>query len=217
VPPRPATRRDRRSPEERRALLLEAAIGAIAAKGFDGVTVRDVAERAQVSSGLLHHYFESFPALLAAAFAAFADAELQRVTTEAAQWPRPLERLDRLATLYAPAGPEPEWRLWLSAWGAAPRQEALRQTAQAYHVMWIDHFAEVLTEGAATGAFTCPDPRISARRITTLIDGLATQIVGLETTTAQDAATDIAGILATETGLPPDAFPSVAALGRGSG
>jgi AcrR family transcriptional regulator len=213
VPSSPAARRDRRSPEERRALLLDAAIEAISAAGFDGVTVRDVAERAQVSSGLLHHYFSSFPELLAAAFAAFADAELKRVTTEAAAWPQPLERLDRLARLYAPAGPEPEWMLWLSAWGAAPRLTALRRTAEAYHVMWVGHFADVLAEGDATGAFTCPDPRTSARRITTFIDGLAPQIVSMLTLTAQDAAADIAALLAAETGLAPAAFPHTAALG----
>ena len=40
-----------------RNAILEAAIGLFAERGFHGTTMRDIAQRADVSQGLLHHHF----------------------------------------------------------------------------------------------------------------------------------------------------------------
>src|SRR5581483_3175615 len=101
--------RDRRAPEERRALLLEAASAVVAVRGFDGATVRDVARQANVSTGLVHHYFDSFPDLLAEAFAKEAEDERDRLSAATAGIPDPLSRLDKLVALYAPRADDPGW------------------------------------------------------------------------------------------------------------
>ena len=51
----------------RRRALIGAAIEAIHAEGYCGVTVAEIARRAGVSYGLAHHYFGSKEQLLAAA------------------------------------------------------------------------------------------------------------------------------------------------------
>lgn len=205
--------RDRRAPEERRALLLEAASAVVSVRGFDGATVRDVAKQANVSTGLLHHYFGSFPDLLAEAFAKEADIGKDRLSAAMAAIPDPLPRLDRLVALYAPRADDPEWFVWFSAWSAAPRQPKLRQSAERIHREWSTQFEEVLGDGVLRGIFTCLDPAGTTRRLLSLMDGLATQVVAIRSLEASEVARDIAIAVAAETGLTPEDFPEVAQLG----
>jgi AcrR family transcriptional regulator len=207
--------RDRRAPEERRALLLEAASAVVAVRGFDGATVRDVARQANVSTGLLHHYFDSFPDLLAEAFAKEAEDERDRLSAAISPIPEPLARLDTLVALYAPRADDPGWFIWFSAWSASPRQPKLRDSAHRIHREWASQFEEVLAEGARSGAFTCTDPPGATRRLLSLMDGLATQVVATRSLEAADVSRDIAIAVSTETGLTPEDFPEIARIGTG--
>jgi AcrR family transcriptional regulator len=51
---------------DRRAQIVDMAFGALAEKGFEGLRVRDVAERACINIATLHHYFPSKEALVVA-------------------------------------------------------------------------------------------------------------------------------------------------------
>jgi TetR/AcrR family transcriptional regulator, cholesterol catabolism regulator len=51
--------------ERRREELIDAALATFASKGVDGASVKDVAEAASVTPGLLYHYFSSKEALIA--------------------------------------------------------------------------------------------------------------------------------------------------------
>ncbi len=52
--------------ERRREQLVEAALVTFARKGIDGASVKDIAEAANVTPGLLYHYFDSKEDLVAA-------------------------------------------------------------------------------------------------------------------------------------------------------
>ncbi len=56
------------APEEKRRLLLAAAVRVFARKGFHTCRVGDIAEEAGVAHGLLYHYFESKDAVLETIF-----------------------------------------------------------------------------------------------------------------------------------------------------
>ncbi|WP_336207250.1 TetR/AcrR family transcriptional regulator [Nonomuraea sp. LPB2021202275-12-8] len=58
------TRTRREQAEWRREQLLDAALAAFARKGVDGASVKDVAEAAGVTPGLLYRYFDSKEALV---------------------------------------------------------------------------------------------------------------------------------------------------------
>ena len=207
--------RDRRAPEERRAQLLDAAGAVIAVRGFDGATVRDVAREANVSTGLLHHYFGSFPDLLAEVFAREAQVDMDRLGADAAAIPDPLPRLDRLVARYAPRADDPGWFIWFSAWSAAPRHPKLRRSAEHFHREWSSRFEAVLGAGALAGVFICPDPAGTTRRLLSLMDGLATQLVAIRSLEVAEVAHDIAIAVAAETGLTPEDFPEVSRIGAG--
>lgn len=52
--------------QRRREQLIDAALAVFAAKGVDGSSIKDIAEVASVTPGLLYHYFSSKEALLTA-------------------------------------------------------------------------------------------------------------------------------------------------------
>ena len=64
--PRPKFRRE--SATQRKEALIQAALGLIAEKGIGGATVRAIAQRADVTQGLIRHYFSSKEDLIAAAY-----------------------------------------------------------------------------------------------------------------------------------------------------
>ena len=47
----------RQQAEQRRAQLIDTALGVFAEKGVEGTTVKDLSEAAGVAQGLLYHYF----------------------------------------------------------------------------------------------------------------------------------------------------------------
>ena len=72
-PSRPKTKRIRRRPEDAQALILEAARTVLTKIGPDRAGLKDVAEEAGVSHGLVTHYFGTFDQLVEAAFHAQAN------------------------------------------------------------------------------------------------------------------------------------------------
>jgi AcrR family transcriptional regulator len=54
--------------EDRREQIMEAALRVFAKKGFDGASNKDIAEEADITPGLIYHYFESKEALLKAIY-----------------------------------------------------------------------------------------------------------------------------------------------------
>ncbi|MFV1441602.1 MULTISPECIES: TetR/AcrR family transcriptional regulator [unclassified Phaeobacter] len=58
----------RATAEERKDALIAATLELVAEKGVRGATVRDIAERANVTQGLIRHYFSSKEELMTAAY-----------------------------------------------------------------------------------------------------------------------------------------------------
>ncbi len=162
---------------ERTAQVLRAARACIVALGYERVTMRDIAERAGVSTGTVVHYFRDKESVLEAALlgkiqdtgiafrAALAGAESAR------------ERLLRLVEASLPASDEvrDEWRLWLTFWGEATRNPRLRAVSERQHQRWTRFLSRIVREGVAAGEFAPLDPDATAPQIAALIDGLAVQ------------------------------------------
>ncbi|EBA15770.1 transcriptional regulator, TetR family protein [Roseobacter sp. SK209-2-6] len=68
----------RESPEQRKLALIEATLELVAENGVRGATVRGIAERAEVTQGLIRHYFSTKEDLVQAAY----DFHMTRMTDE---------------------------------------------------------------------------------------------------------------------------------------
>jgi AcrR family transcriptional regulator len=161
----------------RRAQVLRAARACIVAQGYERVTIRDVAAAAGVSTGTVVHYFGDKDTVLETALLdKVQDTGLvlrAAISGAATAW----ERLERLVEASLPASQDvrDEWRLWLTFWGEATRNERLRAVSERQHRRWTRFLARILEEGVATGEFAAVEPDDTAAQIAALIDGLAVQ------------------------------------------
>jgi AcrR family transcriptional regulator len=161
----------------RRAQVLRAARACIVARGYERVTIRDVAAAAGVSTGTVVHYFGDKDTVLETALLDKVEdtglalrAAMSGATTA---W----ERLERLVEASLPASQEvrDEWRLWLTFWGEATRNERLRAVSERQHRRWTRFLGRILEDGIAAGEFAPVEPGDTAAQAAALIDGLAVQ------------------------------------------
>ena len=76
----PRPKRIRLDNDQRRAQLLALARAAFAERAYDDVSIDDIAKHAQISKGLLYHYFPTKRDLYVAALAEIADELVEAVT-----------------------------------------------------------------------------------------------------------------------------------------
>ena len=79
--------------EEKRRVILDAAVRVFARRGFHASRVGDIAEEAGVAHGLLYHYFSSKDAVLETIFREHWTALLERIHAVEASGDAPVEQL----------------------------------------------------------------------------------------------------------------------------
>ena len=161
----------------RKAQILQAARSCIVTLGYERVTVRDVAEKAGVSTGTIVHYFGDKDSMLEAALLDKVQDTGIAFRAALAGARSPWEKLVRLVNASLPETDEvrDEWRLWLTFWGEVTRNERLRAVSERQHRRWTRFLARIIVEGCDSGEFTRVDPQTTAIQIAALIDGLAIQ------------------------------------------
>jgi len=161
----------------RRSQILRAARASIVALGYERVTVRDVAARAGVSTGTVVHYFGDKDSVLEAALLDKVQDTGLALRAALAGARTAWERLERLIEASLPASDEvrDEWRLWLTFWGEATRNERLRAVSERQHQRWTRFLARIIADGIAAGEFAPVEPAVTATQVAALIDGLAVQ------------------------------------------
>jgi AcrR family transcriptional regulator len=158
-----------------RTRILDAAMRVIAAQGYASTRLGDVARAADVSLGLVQHYFGTRAGLLEAAFAAGSEAGIDEARAIVDGPGSPLERLLALVAYACSDGHEAvdgSWAFWFEFWLAASREPGLSLANREGDQAWQALFASVIREGATVGCFR-PEgsPDAVATRIATLIDG----------------------------------------------
>lgn len=171
--------RIRRSAEDRRAEIVQAATRIALDEGLDQVTLRRVAEDLGVTGSLVSHYFPAVDDLLAEAFSRAAEAELAE--TFAALATDPVDALRGYLAALVDQARDGMNTLWVDAWHASRRRPALGESVRRLTDAWNGQLADLLARGAAAGDFDCPDARVSAARIMAVVDGLTVQTVMRET------------------------------------
>lgn len=163
--------------QARRAQVLQAARACIVALGYERVTVRDVAAAAGVSTGTVVHYFGDKESVLEAALLDEVQSTGLALRAALAGARSAWERLERLVEASLPASDEvrDEWRLWLTFWGEATRNDRFRAVGERQHRRWTRFLARIIAAGIAAGEFAPVDPAATATQIAALIDGLAVQ------------------------------------------
>jgi AcrR family transcriptional regulator len=164
---RPGTR-------DHRERTLSVAATVLTERGFERTRLRDVAEAAGVSIGLLQNYFATRDAMVEEAFS-FTCAELiARWREHAAQASDPWEKIVGLVDeLLDDPEPRRHSATWTEFCASASRHPQLVEPVARVYETWHRILLDAVDEGIATGRFrpSMPAPDV-ADSISATIDGL---------------------------------------------
>jgi AcrR family transcriptional regulator len=138
------------------------------------------------SPGLIHHYFDSMDALVAAAFEQVATRGIEVSREAVARETEPTARLSEFFRSYLRDDRDWAFQLWLDAWAEAARRPALQAASRRLNLAWQALLERTIRAGMADGSCYTSDPAGAAWRILSLLDGLALQVVAHGTTISRD-------------------------------
>lgn len=161
----------RESADARRAALIEAAAACLTERGLAGTTVRAICARAEVSPGLLRHYFSGISDLIAATYQATSDrmdaifaAAVERAGTD------PRARLTAYLTAsFRPPVTDPELLgAWAAFWALARSDARIVRIHARSYAGYRARLSELL---AACGVAHAEAGKL-AIMLTAMVDGL---------------------------------------------
>jgi AcrR family transcriptional regulator len=162
-----------------RAHVLRAALLAIDEVGPDRLRVRDIAERAGMSSGHVMYYFGKRDRILVSTLLLSEDELAERRTAELATVADPREAVGRLVELYLPTGAgDVRWRLWAQIVARPPQEEETLARIAGFTGAWARELARIVVQGVGEGLFRpVDDPEEQAMRMCRIMDSLASDVL----------------------------------------
>ncbi|HET6707374.1 TetR/AcrR family transcriptional regulator, partial [Amycolatopsis sp.] len=109
-----------------RRRLVEAALDSFGERGWHGVTVAGIAERAGVSRGAAQHHFPAREDLVVAAVDLLGEAQIDELRAQAADLPNGASRIERVVEMVLNLYTGPLFRAALQLWAVAATDDALR-------------------------------------------------------------------------------------------
>ena len=167
--------RTRKSPAQRSGEILAAATELAREQGLSSLTLRAVAERAGVASGLIAHYQPSMDDLIARVYSDLVAAEIRDVEQVMGTRAGAAGRMAMLIETLLDGTREDLTVVWVEAWALGRRNPALAEAVRAQMDAWHRMVAAVIDGGLATGAFTTPNSSDAAWQLLGMIDGLNAQ------------------------------------------
>lgn len=158
----------------RREQICRSAAAVIAERGFPGSTMRLVAEHAEVSTGMLNHYFSNRAEMLLETLVFVSQGMAARCSAAIAEVPAGEQRLRALLRAALPTDNQTTvaWRVWIAAYGEAVRSDDLRETIETRLAPWYGTVGYALegTNGRVV------DPSVPLTwQVDALLNGLAIQ------------------------------------------
>jgi betaine-aldehyde dehydrogenase len=155
--------------ETRRRQLIEVTIDSLAEVGYVGSTLAQIASRADVSPGLVAHYFRDKDGLLAASFRTLARRVAQRVQARFALAHTPRGRIQ--AVIDANLAPEEfdqrTGSAWLAFWGQVLHAQGLKRVQRVYQGRTLSNLRHALKS-----LVPAHEARSLAAMIAAMIDGV---------------------------------------------
>ena len=126
--------------------ILDGALSCIARDGLDGTSLRNVAEEAEVSLGLLGYHFDDRETLLAAAFELATDRLLETSLASLEGVFDPAERVEAfIRGAFDDAFLAPDYlALRISLWAIARTDDRIAQTEQKHYERYRDKIVALL-------------------------------------------------------------------------
>ncbi|MFF6778148.1 TetR/AcrR family transcriptional regulator [Streptomyces sp. NPDC012637] len=165
-------KRVRKSPEARRAEIVEAAAAVALTEGLECVTLRRIAEELDVRPGLISHYFPSAENLVAEAFGTAATGELDALLPADRPDGTPTQYLARYFVLSQGEAYDDISRLWINARHLSRYRPLLQERVHEQELANDERLEGLIRDGVTSGEFRTPDPHVTAIQILVVLDGL---------------------------------------------
>ena len=154
--------------------ILSAAIAVMAEHGYHGTSVRDIAERAELSPAALYYHFASKQEVLATIMERGIDRLLMRTRTALAEaGEAPEDRLSAIVEVQVLFHLESQGATLVGTSEMRALEEPLRSKHKAKRQQQQRLFDQVVADGVAQGAFTTTLPLEAARAIVVMCTGVA--------------------------------------------
>jgi AcrR family transcriptional regulator len=160
--------------EERINGIVAAAYQVFSLKGYRGTMIEDIAQAADISKGLLYHYFDSKEALFTTLFSRVMRGALRLIQAAAARPGSPWERLSWLVEeITSRAGQEPaEFMVIMQALTTDTVPEEVRAMAAEFTMSSSKALRGLIVEGQGAGEIIQGDPDRLAMTLTACLQGL---------------------------------------------
>lgn len=194
------SRAPRTSPAERAAQIAATAEALALDEGLHALTLRAIAARAGVTSGLVAHYAPSMEQLVADTFTAIVAAELAEVRAHATAVRDPAARLQALLSTLLDGSRDDVTGVWVDAWSIARRSSVLAAAVRGQMTAWHAVIVDALRPAAPASMHARELDRVAAH-VLAMVDGLNSHGL-VDYRPSGSALSLIAGMLEHELGLP---------------
>lgn len=180
------------STDDTHEVLMEATYRTLASQGYEGLTMRAVAEEARKSRGLLHYHFDDKDDLVYSLL----DHLLDRMTASirAPDSENAVEELRRVLAWIAygpsrdPSGGDDYFLAIMALRARAPFDAEIKRRLTRNYERVRSECADVIADGIENGTFRAVDPDETAVFLLTAVDGARNTDLTLDGT---DARTDV--------------------------
>lgn len=159
--------------EGRQRRILRKAADLFAERGYDGVTMRQVARALRCSTGALYHFFPSKEALFRGCVRRAAEEEMAAARAVADRYDEPSRQIAALAEHYLSEGEQYRRLVMLMLAAAQSRSRKVRvdivSEALQARVSWL---SDIFERANQRGEPRAPDPLTAARVFAALINGM---------------------------------------------
>lgn len=141
--------------DNRREQILQAATRAIIKQGVDGTKLRDVSQEANVSVGMIQHYFRSRDELFNQATRYASEQLIRGFDLDEAKISDPWERVLALIKRWsAIEDVTSHSQIWLEFANSARKHPSIRPLFSKIYASWYDYVHRAVTDGVARGTLT---------------------------------------------------------------
>jgi TetR/AcrR family fatty acid metabolism transcriptional regulator len=159
--------------EQRREQILKAAFEAVSEKGYNAVTLQDIADYAEVSKGVTNYYFKNKIDVFANLLEWTTTRIYEKEAASIKQKDTAEEKLEAYMeqVFIGPKENKTFYRIYLDFLSQAKNVERYREiNLQFYENCWAIG-KEIITKGMEEGVFDVEDVDQSAKSIRSMIDG----------------------------------------------
>ncbi|MDK8637609.1 TetR family transcriptional regulator C-terminal domain-containing protein [Corynebacterium imitans] len=174
----PGTSTRDRARQTRKRAIVAAAWPLFTQRGYQAVTVADIATAADLSPSAVHYYFPSKNEIFLATLDECSRQGAKR-RARAHTLATPTERLSALFAIQLDGSPESrqEWATWAQFWSSSAAFADAHQATEIAYARWQQELLPIVEEGMASGEFVSGDPQVMIASLTALIDGLGVRLL----------------------------------------